>query len=246
MPRKPARTPEADRSRAAGGASTVDRTLALLACFRTDRPTPGLSELSAETGLYKSTVLRLIASLRHARLVDQRADGRYGLGPEIARLNQVFLRSFAQEAAIMPELRRLVDETNESAAFYVPRGDQRLCLYRVDCARPLRDTLKAGDLLPLDRGAAGRLILACQGAGDGLSRAVRVRGYVALRGDRVPELAAIAAPVFGWDGTLAGAATLIMPSERFDEGLARQVVAAAAAMSRNLGGSPLPAGAGMP
>lgn len=238
MPRKPAHTPEADANPAAGGASTVDRTLALLSCFRTDRPTPGLIELAAETGLYKSTVLRLLASLRHARIVIQQADGRYALGPEVARLHQVFRRSFSEEAAIMPWLSRLVAETNESAAFYVPRGPQRLCLYRVDCTRPLRDHIRAGDLMPLDRGAAGRVLTAYLGGADAMSRAVRAAGYVALSGDRVPELSAIAAPVFGADGALAGAATLIVPTERFDTALVPRVVAVAEAMTRDLGAAP--------
>ena len=236
MPRKPAQTPDADTNRAEGGASTVDRTLALLSCFRTDRPTPGLIELSAETGLYKSTVLRLLASLRHARIVVQQTDGRYALGPEVARLHQVFARSFSQEAAVVPWLRKLVAETNESAAFYVPRGNQRLCLYRVDCARPMRDNLKAGDLLPLDRGAAGRLIMAHQGRDDAQSRTIRARGYAAFKGDRVPELSAIAAPVFGADGGFAGAVTLIIPTERFTETLSSVVVDVAGHVTRALGG----------
>lgn len=236
MPRKPAHTPDADTNRAEGGASTVDRTLSLLSCFRNDRPTPGLIELSAETGLYKSTVLRLLASLRHARIVIQQSDGRYALGPEVARLHQVFSRSFSEEAVILPWLRKLVTETNESAAFYVPRGNQRLCLYRVDCARPMRDNLKAGDLLPLDRGAAGRLLSAYLGSDTPLSQTIRTAGYVALKGDRVPELSAISAPAFAADGELSGAVTLIIPTERFDESLASLVTQMAGRITRDLGG----------
>jgi DNA-binding IclR family transcriptional regulator len=40
--------------------------------------------------LYKSTALRLLASLEHAGLVQRHADGRYALGPEVARLNAVY------------------------------------------------------------------------------------------------------------------------------------------------------------
>ncbi|HRK25221.1 MAG TPA: helix-turn-helix domain-containing protein [Beijerinckiaceae bacterium] len=237
MPRKAAHMPRADQNRSEGGASTVDRTLALLACFTIDRPTPSLIELAAETGLYKSTVLRLLASLRHARIVRQQAGGRYALGPEVARLNQVFQRSFAEAEAILPHLRTLVEKTNESAAFYVPQGDRRLCLYRIDCSRPLRDSLKVGDLLPLDRGAAGRVIQAFQGAVDDRAAAIRAAGAVALRGDRVPELSAIAAPAFTASGDLLGAVTLIIPSERFTEAFVADVVATGKAITRDLGGA---------
>jgi DNA-binding IclR family transcriptional regulator len=85
----------------------------------------GLAELAQRSGLYKSTLLRLLASLEHARLIQRLPDGRYALGSEIARLNAVYAASFSLEQVVMPALRELVRVTRESAAFHVEQGEHR-------------------------------------------------------------------------------------------------------------------------
>ena len=236
MPRKSRTVARADADRTEGGSATVDRALALLSSFTRARPTPRLADLAHDSGLYKSTVLRLLASLEHAGLVQHRADGTYAVGSEVARLHQALLASFSLEELVMPALRALVAQTRESAAFYVPRGDRRLCLYRVDSPQPVRDHLRAGDLLPIDRGAAGRVLMAYGGADDALSQQIRHDQIIALVGHRVPELSGIAAPVFSADGGLAGAINVIMPSERFQPAHESHVRDTARAITRALGG----------
>jgi DNA-binding IclR family transcriptional regulator len=132
MPRKAAQLSEADKHAAEGGAVAVDRALFVLSAFREGDGTLGLAELAQRSGLYKSTLLRLLASLEHARLIQRHTDGRYGLGPEIARLNAVYAASFSLEQVVLPALRELVRTTRESAAFHIQQGEHRLCLYRVD------------------------------------------------------------------------------------------------------------------
>ncbi len=122
MPRKAAQVSEADKHAAAGGAIAVDRALFVLSVFRLGDTALGLAELAQRSGLYKSTLLRLLASLEHAGLVRRQSDGRYGLGPEVARLNAVYAASFSLEAVVMPALRELVRITRESAAFMSSRA----------------------------------------------------------------------------------------------------------------------------
>ncbi|REV35410.1 IclR family transcriptional regulator, partial [Mycobacterium tuberculosis] len=69
--------------------------------------------------LYKSTVLRLLASLEHARLIRRRDDGRYALGMEIARLHGLYAASLSLDHIVLPVLRALVAATGESAAYHV-------------------------------------------------------------------------------------------------------------------------------
>ena len=63
MPRKPATPAVADEHAAPGGAAAVDRALSLLAAFRSGDAALSLAELDTRTRLYKSTALRLLASL---------------------------------------------------------------------------------------------------------------------------------------------------------------------------------------
>lgn len=229
MPRKAATASLADQHAAPGGAAAVDRALSLLGCFRAGEAGLSLAELAERSQLYKSTALRLLASLAHAQLVARSADGRYALGPGVARLHAVYLSSFSLQALVLPVLQQLVAHTQESAAFHVRQGDQRLCLYRVDSPQVLRDHTKAGDLLPLDKGAGGRVLLAFAGQRGRVYEQIRREGVCAMSGDRTPELSGISAPVFGAGGELVGALTLTMPTPRYRPATQQPAVQAAAA-----------------
>jgi DNA-binding IclR family transcriptional regulator len=236
MPKKSAEPSVAEENSAPGGVAAVDRALSLLAAFRSGDRTLTLGELAERTKLYKSTALRLLASLEHARLVVRQGEGVYSLGPEVARLHSVFTGSFSLEAQVVPALRALVAATQESAAFHVRQGEQRLCLYRVDSPHVVRDHTRAGDVLPLDRGAGGRILCAFSGSRGALYETIRKQGYVVMDSDRVPDLTGISAPVFGADGKLVGALTLTMPTSRKRASFVPAVRKAAKALTQSLGG----------
>jgi DNA-binding IclR family transcriptional regulator len=235
MPRKAASPSVAEVQAAPGGVAAVDKALSLLSAFRAGDTVLSLAELAGRTCLYKSTALRLIASLEHARLLQRCADGGYALGPELTRLQAIHAAGFSLEAEVMPILRALVARTRESAALHVRQGEQRLCLFRVDSPQPLRDHLRAGDLLPLNQGAGGRVLLAFAGARGQRYEQIRRDGLAEISGDRVEGLSGIAAPVFGARGELVGALTLSLPSNRLKPGLGAEVKAAAQSLSRQLG-----------
>lgn len=241
MPRKSATESAADENAAPGGVAAVDRALSLLAAFRDGDVALGLAELAERTRLYKSTVLRLLASLEHGGWVVRQDDGRYAVGPAVARLHAVYAQSFSLDKLVMPALRALVQATGESAAYHVRQGRDRLCLYRVDSPHPVRDHARVGDLLPLGKGAGGRVLVAFDPElGDWVKKdrahyaRVRANGYEALVGDRHSEIAGISAPVFRKDGALAAALTLTMPAHRYDERYIRNVLEAARALGAQL------------
>lgn len=242
MPRKPALPSLADQQAAPGGAAAVDRALSLLGAFGAGDGSLSLAVLAERTGLYKSTLLRLAASLEHARLLQRGTDGCWALGPEVARLHGIYAASFSLESQVMPALRELVAQTHESAAFHVRQGDTRVCLYRVDSPQLLRDHVRPGELLPLDRGAGGRVLMAFAGAPGRLYARIRRDGVVDLTGDRVKDLSGISAPVFGPGGVLLGALTLTLPASRHHAALAAQVRAAALRLGHRLG-APVSSGA---
>jgi len=236
MPRRPSVPSVADLNAAAGGVATLDRALSVLAVFSMELPRPTLADLAARTRIPKSTILRMLSSLEHAHVVLREPDGRYALGPEIARLHAVYAATFSLEPLVMPVLRELVDNTQESAAFYVRQGNKRLCLHRLDSPRPVRDHIRIGDLLPLDQGAAGRVMLAYDGAEGDMYAQIRQQQVAVLSGDRVAEVAGVAAPVFNAAGELAGTITLTMPAERLQPAFADPVRQAARALTARLGG----------
>ncbi|TDM09870.1 MAG: IclR family transcriptional regulator [Ideonella sp. MAG2] len=238
MPRRPRLPALADDHPAEGGVATLDRALSILTAFTAARPTPTLAELAAHTRMPKSTVLRMLASLQHAGLVLRLNDNCYALGAAVERLQRVRASSVSVESLVMPVLRELATATGESASYYVRQGQQRLCLWRVDSQRPVRDHLQVGALLPLNRGAAGRVLLAFAGEKGAVYATIRREGVAVLAGDRDPDVAGIAAPVFEAQGLLAGALSLSMPTQRLLPRHTAPVKAAAAKLSRLMGGEP--------
>lgn len=222
---------------APGGVTSVDRALSLLQAFTVAAPVRTLSELAEHTHQYKSTVLRMLASLEHADVVRRHSDGRFGLGPAVARLSAVHNTTFSLGDVVQPVLEELVAATRESAAFHVQQGEHDLCLYRADSPQTVRDHLRAGDVQPLARSVAGRVIKAYTGNGGGRAARIRREQIYVADGDVVPELAAIAAPVFAPEGTLAGVLLLSMPSVRFDAAHAVPVAAAARDVTARIGGT---------
>src|SRR5690348_15364026 len=114
MPRKPASPSLADEQAAPGGAAAVDRAVSLLAAFRQGDTALALTELAERTRLHKSTALRLLASLEHGRLVRRTDEGRWSLGPELARLAGLYAASFSLQDLVLPAMQKLVARTQES------------------------------------------------------------------------------------------------------------------------------------
>ena len=237
MPKKSVVTSVADEQAAPGGAAAVDRAISLLAAFQPGDKALTVTQLAERTRLYKSTVLRLLASLAHGHLVRRTAEGHWSLGPELARLATIYSDSFSLEAVALPVMRELVDRTQESVAFHVRQGEQRQVLFRVDSPHLLRDHVRAGDILPLDRGAGGRVLLAFAGQPGAIYDQVRQDGFATLVGDRVPGLVGVSAPVWNAAHELVGAITLTAPEQRFQPMFVTELCAAAARLTEQLGGT---------
>ena len=220
----------------AGGVAAVDRALLIVSTLGSASAPLGLSEISRRTGLYKSTILRLMTSLEKAGYV-RISETRYGLGPMLWRLGLAYERFNPFRTHLDPLLRQLVDSGTESASFHVRNTpDSRLCLLRVDSHHPTLDRVQAGLVLPMN-GAAGRVLLAFEG-----EQAASDQERIAISfGERDPSCAGIATPVFGADGRLQGALSLSGPRERFTDQavdfMRRQLLQAAAQATAALGGS---------
>ena len=147
------------------GVASVDRALAVLTTFKRGDKALSLAELTRRTGLVKTTVLRLAISLEQCGLLKRLDDGGYRLDAEVLRLAAVYQDQLDLEALISPILKQLVDMTQETASFYIRRGEQRMCLFRVDSPHRLRLHVRPGDLLPMDKSAIAQVLRAFDDSG---------------------------------------------------------------------------------
>lgn len=205
------------------GVAAVNRALTVVIALEAAGEPISLAELSRRTGLYKSTLLRLIASLEQFALVVARPEKKYCLGPLAFRLGRSFEATDHLRDQVVPALERLVEGGTESASFHV-RHDrkQRLCLFRVDSKHSTLDRIKAGDLLPIDSGAAAKAIRVFeqQLSNEDLRKNECV---VESFGERNPIIAGISAPVFGMGNLFYGVISLSGPIERFTDSNTRKM-----------------------
>jgi DNA-binding IclR family transcriptional regulator len=218
----------------------VERGLTILNAFSDGKTHLSLADLANRTGLYRSTILRLSASLERFGYLHRDEDGLFRLGPTLWRLGVLYQNAFNLADYVRPSLRELVDDTGETAAFYIREGNKRICLYRQHSARLIRHHLEEGAELPLDRGASARVLMAyTDGTGDIYDR-VRSDGFYVSMGERDPETAAIAAPVFGQERHFVGAIGVTGPKSRFGdqirERIATLLVEKARLLSKAIGG----------
>jgi DNA-binding IclR family transcriptional regulator len=201
------------------GVAAVNRALIILGAFTKDDHSLTLAELAERTGYYKSTIMRLMESLKKFNYVRQLNNGAYQVGAQAAGIGAIYRRQFRTHDHIPSVLQQIVKEVNESASFYVEDGDSRVCLHRADSSRPVRDHIAEGDRLSLHDGASGHVLVAFGPSSASRSaKLAKIRSsfYSASFGERDPETAAIAVPVFGEDNVLKGALSISGPRYRFE------------------------------
>jgi DNA-binding IclR family transcriptional regulator len=224
-----------------GGVAAVDRALSILDAFAEADPKLSLAEIAKRTGLYKSTVLRLIKSLEKFGYMYRSDDGGYQLGSKTLFLGSLYQRHFRTSDVVPTVLRQIVDQLKEGASLYVRDGDHRVCLHRIDSTHAVRHAVHEGDRLPLTVGASSHVIRAFTGATGARYEQIRRDMYSASYGERDPETAAVACPVFGTTQAFVGALTISGPKYRIESlGLERilpVMFKQAIDLTRTLGGA---------
>ncbi|SHI17205.1 IclR family transcriptional regulator [Pollutimonas bauzanensis] len=197
------------------GVAAVERALSILDVFDDQHSAMSLHELAQRTGLYKSTLLRLCASLELKGYIRRSDDGMFRLGPTLWRLGSLYSRSFNLADYVYPVLNRLREETGECASFYVRDKDSRICLFRRHSLHTIRHHLDEGARLPIDRGSGGRVLLAFSGAEGEPYDQIRREGYYISLGEVDANLSSVAAPILDHDGQPIGALAISGIRSRF-------------------------------
>jgi DNA-binding IclR family transcriptional regulator len=207
----------AGSSKQEGGVAAVDRALEILAAFEPTDTALTLAELAQRTRFYKSTILRISQSLIRHRFLQRLDDGSYRIGPAPLMLGALYQRSMRLGDIMLPLMHEVAEQTGESVSIYSRNGDFRVCIHRVDSKHAVRDHVREGDVLPLERGSGGRILLAFGGTKGEPYETIRTEYCYASVGERDSETAGVSVPFFGTGQTLLGALTLAGPRSRIDE-----------------------------
>jgi DNA-binding IclR family transcriptional regulator len=212
-----------------------------------------LAEISAHTGLPRSTLLRLIAALVEVEFLRRIDHGEYGIALKLWRIGCAAVDFGNLHETILPTLRHLVEETSETALYAVYDSGRAVYVEKVEGVHPIRAYASVGGHSPAYATATGKALLAwrtedeiarvgaaavriteatCIGSKATLQNAAEVRrnGFAVNRGEWREGVWGVAAPVFGRDPQPLAAIGVTGPRDRVGPQIGRfsQVVRAAA------------------
>ncbi|GAA3591213.1 IclR family transcriptional regulator [Nonomuraea rosea] len=219
----------------AGGVRSVQRAFDILSLLTEDRRTLSIREVVDETGLAKTTALRLLQTLEHMGLLWSTPKG-YTAGPALWRWAHLARRAWELPPETVQLMRELGARHRETVNLYVARDMHRICIAQQESPQPLRHVVRVGDELPLWAGASSKVLLkdapdrllarVARSSPHGETHVATLRewieqaardGYAVSHGEREPGLSAVAVPITGGTRATVAALTLSGPTVRFTE-----------------------------
>src|SRR5215470_5519192 len=144
-----------------GGVQSVDRALSILETLAEDDEGYRLSDLAVRTGLSTSTAHRLLATLEKRRFVQfDRTESKWHIGAHSFSVGATFLRRRNFAAQAMPYLRKLRDQTRETANLAVVDDESIIVLIRAESREIMRSLTKVGGRVAMVASGVGKAVLA--------------------------------------------------------------------------------------
>ena len=198
-----------------------------------------LAEITAYTGLPRSTLLRLVATLVELGFLRRTNRGEYGVALKLWRIGCTAVDFEHVRDTIIPTLRQLVATTSETALYAVYDAGRATYVEKVEGLHPIRAYAEVGSHSPAYATATGKALLAWQDAteiqrvanvaeplttatmtnADVLihqAAAVRQLGFAVNRGEWRDGVWGVAAPVFGRGYELVAAVGVTGPRDRIE------------------------------
>ncbi|WP_323764116.1 HTH-type transcriptional regulator BhcR [Marinovum sp.] len=225
-----------------------------------------LTALAAETAQSNATVYRILVTLQGRGLVEFEAeDQTWHIGPRAFVIGARFLRRTSLVDRARPILRRLMEDTGETANLGVEQEGAVLFLSQVETHANIRAFFPPGTLSPMHSSGIGKALLAkmddrrldrflasaklevftlhtitTHEALKSDLRAVRERGFSIDNEEKNIGMRCIAAPVFDVNGEAVAGLSVSGPTSRVSEDeikrLSRPVIEAADELTRAIGG----------
>jgi DNA-binding IclR family transcriptional regulator len=223
-----------------------------------------LTEICAAVGIHKSKGYSILNTLQHFSFVQRSPhDKSYSLGPGLLFLSNRVLSSLDMREAAAPFLQELSRKTNSTAFLGLISDNHVFVVARDEGTQDIGMTIRLGHRFPLAWGAHGKAIAAylpeeereklfsggkCYFHGDAsrfdpkrLDQEItdcRATGFAVDLGEMKTGVNAVASPVFGAGGRVAGSLAIVgtFPQDLAEE-YGTEVAKAAEEFSRQVGGN---------
>lgn len=247
---------------------SAERVMRILERCRSSKTGLRNVEIAEMLNIPTSSLSILLSSMVKNGYLTLNPEGkRYVLGPQVLVLASYYLSNLDIIEIGYPILKRIVASTDEAASISIRKGNESLCVCKVDSSQPLTRLVVVGSCSPLHASAAGKNFLAHASSGE-LDRylstvelrpytpktitdpkrlvtelkRVRKNGYAKNDEELHESVVAFATPVFDVYGSVAATINLAFPTMRCNAVKEKQVVGilmeAAANLSQKLGYNP--------
>lgn len=217
---------------------SVERALAILSLYSREKLEWGITEISQELQLPKSTIHGLVKTLEKERFLFLAENGKYRLGMRVFELGMAFSGNIKLTTAAEPIIKELTDKYKQTVhmAIYAGRmavlvvsarsGSSGVMAPRVGAGisayctamgkvllawqseKVIEEYLQHENLLPITRNT----ITDSHQLREELET-IRRQGFAIDRGEALLETGCIAAPVWGADGQIVAAMSISGPIE---------------------------------
>ena len=183
----------------------------------------------------RTTVYRLLTSLEALDMVEPGSQsGTWRLGLRLLRLGSAVTERLDERQAALPVMARIHEATEETVFLCVRRGDEAVCIERIEGLHVQSLALRLGGSLPLHAGAAPRTLLAWEPRAEWEAYVERAavldrytdrtpvtlselfaeleqtlaRGYATSDEDITPGIGSLGAPIFDHSGQIRAAISI--------------------------------------
>lgn len=217
---------------------SLEKSLDVLDIFVEDNNGMTLKDIAEHTNLNTSTAFRIVNTLeRRGYLCRDEASKQYRLGPNALALGYSSHWTDNIITLAKPYLRQLQQTFNETASIYIAEGDNRICIDHIESTHSLRRVIPLGESLPLDKGAAGKVLLAWANkkerqhvieqyghVSEEELQTIRHNGYAVTQDESEHGLFALSVPIFDFESHVVASLTIAGPTMRFYDSVRQKML----------------------
>lgn len=139
---------------------SVQRAIRIMHLFSAKENELSLTEISRKTGIHKSIVFRILATLEsEGWLIKNPETSKYMLGVRLLSLSGVVLGELSIRKIALPVMEELSEKTGETVVLTMSSNGGAICIEKIDSDSSVRITTQVGRHYPLHAGATGLAVL---------------------------------------------------------------------------------------
>jgi IclR family transcriptional regulator, KDG regulon repressor len=220
---------------------TIAKAFDILEIFLKKPGEYGIVELASVCGLSISTTHRIVAILVKRGFLNQKEKrGKYTLGFKLLEYSAKIKGTVKIRDIVLPFLQSLAEELGESVNLAIQDNDSAIYIDHIESNKTLRTFTAEGNRVPLHCTGVGKVFLAYLKEDEARSlvksmprftdntidsmprllaelKTIKTEGLAIDNGEMEIGVRCVAAPIIDWDGNVAAAISVSVPSARLND-----------------------------